>query len=90
MHVPPPFSSCSPFAACARSTSQLRYEMNRNMTQTNTTLEQKLGYIIDVLEGRARDNDPAFAVCPRVNACRRRSVFCHWPDCPLMIAWSGR
>ena len=30
-----------------------------------------------------------FAVCPRVHACRRRALFRHWPDCPLLTAWSG-
>ena len=42
--------------------------MNRNTVQTNTILNQKLGYIIDLLEGRARDDDPARRTTFQVNA----------------------
>ena len=38
---------------------QFRFESNRNIVQLNTVMTAKLGYIIDVLEGKARANDPS-------------------------------
>ena len=38
---------------------QDRFKLNRDFVELNTKLDTKLGYIIDLLEGHARINDPA-------------------------------